>query len=347
MATVKHVSSKNKSYQSTLNYLEFESKDGKLIEDENGFYVRRKGALIESLNTSIDTWSIDCWNTNNLFGNKNHTKEEVKQHQYIISFSPNDKITTEQAMEEGKKWAKEFFGGHQCLIAVHEDGNNHSGNIHIHIVINSVRALEEAKGKAWHERPADYKAGSKHRSSAKFTREFKRAVMNRCKELNLHQVDLLKPAKVKVTDKEYKVKQRGKAKNSEFQTHKDYLRECIIKVAKATPDREERLKLLKVKYGIEHKVSRGSLAFKHPERDGWIRERALGTDFKLDDIKIAEALHEDKAAAPQEHSPIYNSSGYGIRPRKKLNVKEIREEETIIAKPLKNIKKNDMKRGER
>lgn len=35
--------------------------------------------------------------------------------------------------------AKKIFPGYQALVVTHTDGHNNSGNIHTHIVINSVR----------------------------------------------------------------------------------------------------------------------------------------------------------------------------------------------------------------
>ena len=42
----------------------------------------------------------------------------------------------------GEQFCKEHFPGHQALVCTHPDGHNHSGNIHVHIVINSLRIEE-------------------------------------------------------------------------------------------------------------------------------------------------------------------------------------------------------------
>ena len=44
--------------------------------------------------------------------------EDVKAHHYIISFSPGDPITMEQALEFGKNWLKEFAPGHQAAVQI-------------------------------------------------------------------------------------------------------------------------------------------------------------------------------------------------------------------------------------
>ena len=77
---------------------------------------------------------------------KNQRKEDVKSHHYIISFDPRDAqdngLTVDRAQRLGEQFCKEHFPGHQALVCTHPDGHNHSGNIHVHIVINSLRIAE-------------------------------------------------------------------------------------------------------------------------------------------------------------------------------------------------------------
>lgn len=40
------------------------------------------------------------------------------------------------------KLTRKIFPGYQALVVTHTDGDNHSGNIHTHIVINSVRKYD-------------------------------------------------------------------------------------------------------------------------------------------------------------------------------------------------------------
>ena len=102
----------------------------------------------------------------NLRYGKNQRREDVKSHHYIISFDPRDGpdngLTVDRAQELGEKFCAEHFPGHQALVCTHPDGHNHSGNIHVHIVINSLR-IEEVPFLPYMDRPADTKAGCKHR----------------------------------------------------------------------------------------------------------------------------------------------------------------------------------------
>lgn len=61
---------------------------------------------------------------------------------YIISHDPRDNadhdLTGERAQAIGLEYAKANFPGHQALVCTHTDGNNGTGNIHTHIIINSL-----------------------------------------------------------------------------------------------------------------------------------------------------------------------------------------------------------------
>ena len=86
---------------------------------------------------------------------------EYNNQQIYISFDPRDGpdngLTVDRAQELGEKFCAEHFPGHQALVCTHPDGHNHSGNIHVHIVINSLR-IEEVPFLPYMDRPADTKA---------------------------------------------------------------------------------------------------------------------------------------------------------------------------------------------
>ena len=108
----------------------------------------------------------------------------------------------------GLKFAAENFPGHQALVCTHTDGHNGSGNIHVHIVINSVRA-ETVERQDFMERPCDSIAGNKHHLTNDYLKHLKQQVMTMCQNRQLYQVDLLNPAMDKVTEQEYWAERRG------------------------------------------------------------------------------------------------------------------------------------------
>jgi len=167
LATFKHISSKNADYGAAEQYLTFEHDEFtmKPTLDENGRLISRDDYRISSLNCGGEDFAIACMRSNLKYG-KNQKREDVKSHHYIISFDPRDAadngLTVDRAQELGEEFCKTHFPGHQALVCTHPDGHNHSGNIHVHIVINSLR-IAEVPLLPYMERPADTREGCKHR----------------------------------------------------------------------------------------------------------------------------------------------------------------------------------------
>lgn len=59
------------------------------------------------------------------------------------------------------------------------------------------------------DQPNDHVAGYKHRQTKKLLRYLQKNLMEMCEQEGLHQVDLLTPAPVKITNEEYWAKRRG------------------------------------------------------------------------------------------------------------------------------------------
>ena len=120
--------------------------------DENGRLIPREDYRISSLNCGGGDFAVACMRAN-LRYEKNQKREDVKSHHYIISFDPRDGtdngLTVDRAQELGEQFCKEHFPGHQAIVCTHPDGHNHSGNIHVHIVINSLR-IERRPASALH-----------------------------------------------------------------------------------------------------------------------------------------------------------------------------------------------------
>ena len=202
----------------------------------------------------------------------------MKSHHYIISFDPRDGpdngLTVDRAQELGEKFCAEHFPGHQALVCTHPDGHNHSGNIHVHIVINSLR-IEEVPFLPYMDRPADTKAGCKHRCTDAALRYFKSEVMEMCHREGLYQIDLLNGSKNRVTDREYWAQKKGQAaldrqnapmiaggitpRQTKFETNKEKLRQTIRAALSAAASFEDFSSLL-LREGVAVKESRGRLS---------------------------------------------------------------------------------------
>ena len=302
MAILKHIASKNANYAEIQRYLMFEHDEdtNKPILNENGELIPRKGYIMDGINCDSFTFDMECRELNALY-RKNESYDEIKSHHYIISFDPKDTdengLTGERAQKLGMEYARKNFSGHQTLVCTHMDGHNKSGNIHVHIVINSLRKYDVER-QGFMERACDSRAGYKHHLSKDYLIHLKQSLMDLCHREHLHQVDLLAPAEKKITDREYHVGQRGQKKLDErnrqiladglpirrtaFQTQKDFLRSAIEASAVSSCSREEFQKLLLEKYNITLKVSRGRFSYLHPERGKYITGRMLGTHYEED-----------------------------------------------------------------
>ena len=298
MATFKHISSKNADYGAAEQYLTFEHDEFtmKPTLDENGRLIPRDDYRISSLNCGGEDFAIACMCSNLKYG-KNQRKEDVKSHHYIISFDPRDAqdngLTVDRAQELGEQFCKEHFPGHQALVCTHPDGHNHSGNIHVHIVINSLR-IAEVPLLPYMERPADTREGCKHRCTDAAMEYFKAEVMEMCHRENLYQIDLLHGSKNRITEREYWAKRKGQAaldkenaslaaageppKVTKFETDKERLR-SVIRTALSSAISFEDFSGKLLQQGVTVKESRGRLSYLTPDRTKPITARKLGDDF--------------------------------------------------------------------
>ena len=319
MATFKHISSKNADYGAAEQYLTFEHDEFtmKPTLDENGQIIPRTGYLISSLNCGEEDFAIACMRSNLKYG-KNQKREDVKSHHYIISFDPRDAqdngLTVDRAQQLGEQFCKEHFPGHQALVCTHPDGHNHSGNIHVHIVINSLR-IAEVPLLPYMERPADTREGCKHRCTDAAMEYFKAEVMEMCHRENLYQIDLLNGSKNRVTEREYWAKRKGQAaldkenasqaatgeppKLTKFETDKEKLRRTIrAALSSAISFEDFSGKLLQ--QGVTVKESRGRLSYLTPDRTKPITARKLGDDFDRAAVLEALTLNAQNAARAAE-----------------------------------------------
>ena len=319
MATFKHINSKNADYGAAEQYLTFEHDEFtmKPTLDKNGQIIPRTGYLISSLNCGDEDFAIACMRSNLKYG-KNQKREDVKSHHYIISFDPRDAadngLTVDRAQALGEQFCKEHFPGHQALVCTHPDGHNHSGNIHVHIVINSLR-IAEVPLLPYMERPADTREGCKHRCTDAAMEYFKAEVMEMCHRENLYQIDLLNGSKNRVTEREYWAKRKGQAaldkenashaatgeppKQTKFETDKEKLRRTIrTALSSAVSFEDFSGKLLQ--QGVTVKESRGRLSYLTPDRTKPITARKLGDDFDRAAVLEALTINAQNAARAAE-----------------------------------------------
>ena len=302
MAVIKHIASKNADYGEAERYLIFQHNEytQKPLLDDDGHMILRDEYYLDGLNCDPFSFASECQELNSYY-HKNKNFNEIKSHHYIISFDPKDRdecgLTGERAQQLGLTFAKKNFPGHQALVCTHTDGHNESGNIHVHIVINSLRKYDVPK-EPYMEFDCESKAGYKHHLSTAYLAHLKQDVMDMCQKEGLHQVDLLSPAERKITEKEYWAQRRGQEKldklnqkmledgitpkETRYQTEKQFLQDAIDDAASTAKSPEEFAQILDKKYHIIFKISRNRYSYLHPGRKKYITGRNLGTRYEED-----------------------------------------------------------------
>ena len=240
----------------------------------------------------------------------------MKTRHYIISFDPKDAVenglTMEKAQALGLNFCKENFPGHPAIVCTHPDGHNHSGNIHVHIVIGSIRT-REVERKPYMQKPRDWREGMKHSSTAQTMRHLRVEVMELCEGAGLYQIDLLNGSKERVSEAEYWARRRGQQKldlanaaltaagqpsqQKKFETVKDTLRKQISSVLYRTTSFEEFSDRLMQQYGIAVKESRGCLSYLPAGRTKFIRAKHLGDKF--DKAAVLDTLQANAERKPK------------------------------------------------
>ena len=254
----------------------------------------RESYLLDTLECGDFSFATACLLANRKYG-KNTQHGDIKSHQYIISFDPRDAadngLTMEKAQALGLKFCSENFPGHPAIVCTHPDGHNHSGNIHVHIVISSIRT-REVERKPYMQKPRDWLEGMKHSSTAQTMRHLRVEVMELCEGAGLYQIDLLNGSKERVREAEYWVRRRGQLKldrenaalaaagqqptQKKFETVKDKQISSVLYRATSFEDFSDRLMQ---QYGITVKESRGQLSYLPAGRTKFIRAKHLGDKF--------------------------------------------------------------------
>ena len=319
MVTLKHIASKNSDYTAIEAYLiyQHDSFTGKQLLDEQGRPKLRDSYLLDTLECGDFSFATACLLANRRYG-KNTQHGDIKSHQYIISFDPRDAadngLTMEKAQALGLKFCEENFPGHPAIVCTHPNGHNHSGNIHVHIVIGSIRT-REVERKPYMQKPRDWREGMKHSSTAQTMRHLRVEVMELCESAGLYQIDLLNGSKERVSEAEYWARRRGQQKldlanaafaaagqppqQKKFETAKEILRKQILDVLDNAVSFEDFSDRLMQRYGITVKESRGRLSYLPAGRTKFIRAHSIGDKFEKELVFAALKENAERKRAIQ------------------------------------------------
>ena len=345
MATIKHLTSKNSNYAAAESYLTFQHNEytGLPILDEKGRPKLRDSYLLDTLECGESSFAMACLIANRKHG-KNGGREDVKTHhiwrhppkrmliyscaartaghtKYIISFDPKDAVenglTMEQAQALGLQFCKDNFPGHPAIVCTHPDGHNSAGNIHVHIVIGSLR-VRTVERQPFMDKPCDWEAGKKHRCTSAMLRHLRVAVMEMCEQADLNQINLLEAQGDHVSEREYWAQRRGQRRldhanaklaaegqqptQTVYQTELDKLRKQIYSVLNKTTTFEEFSALLMQEHGIAVKESRGRLSYCPLGRTKFITAKKLSKKLEKEQVLTALSQNIQLAAIIQPAS---------------------------------------------
>ena len=325
MATIKHTSSKNSDLSAAERYLTFQHNEytGLPILDSEGKPKLRENYLLDTLECGENTFAMACLLANRKHG-KNAQAGDIKTHHYIISFDPRDAtdngLTLERAQVLGLQFCKENFPGHPAIVCTHPDGHNGAGNVHVHIVIGSLR-IRTIERQPHMEKPCDWQEGCKHRCTAAMLRHLRAEVMELCQNAGLYQIDLLKGSSDRITEREYWARRRGQRRldyanakdaasglpirQTKYETEKAALRKSIRSVLRKATSLEDFSAQLLQEYGITLTESRGRFSCRTTDRTKPTTSRKLGDDFSKEKILavLAENAERQKTAALRRTDP--------------------------------------------
>jgi len=190
-------------------------------------------------------------------------------------------------MQEGKSFARKFLSGYDVLIAVHRDTDND----HVHITINSVRALGRERedwmmcDETGNVLPCEMQAGGKHQDSPTLRRSMNDWLRDYTKE---HGLEVKDNNAIADTRRE----QRNKEKNR-------YMRTAILEVAGRSRNAAELVRGLKETYNIDMKISGtgNTISILYPGNTKYVRLRTLGLEpANLTRLFVGEEYDFDERA---------------------------------------------------
>ena len=270
--------------------------------------IQRDNYIQSGMNCNPFTFDAECIKLNHQFHKNNH-KGDIMAHHYIISFDPRNAedhgLTPHKAHVLAKEFAAYFFDGHQALIVTHADGNNHAGNIHTHIVINSLRK-ENVEWKPFMENDRDCRAGYKHHLTEPLLHRMHERLYAICEREHLYTVEIGLPADRKVTDREYQAQRRGQkekdVRNAQiradgyepvhpnYETAKQLIRDAIEDSTSRANTELEFLTILRRDHKVDVNLKRGRYSYVHPDSKqhftAWSLGNAYGRDVILEKLRI-------------------------------------------------------------
>lgn len=181
MATISYIQEHNQSLAAMKAVIDYCGQEKKVYDEISG----RK--LVSGINCDGENAYKEFMATKKAY----HKTNGMFFYQYTQSFSPDEKITPEQAHEIALKFAEKAWSGYEVIVATHCDRDH----IHSHFVINSV----------------GFESGLKLRQSPNTLKELRGLSDEICKEHNLSVLKPYNKSGMKMTSREYRAAVKGQS----------------------------------------------------------------------------------------------------------------------------------------
>lgn len=249
--------------QATLDYC---------MQDEKTMYEGQK--LVYGMNCSEQDPYLDMMTTKKLYG-----KTGGRMYYHLDqSFSPEEKITPEQAHKIAIEFAESQFKGYEVLIATHVDAQH----IHSHFVVNSV----------------SFEGGRKYHSGKDNIKKLRDASDEICRKYGLSVVEPKKAVEKRMGTREY----RSALKGNSWKINLVVVIEEAMKRAK-TKDEYKRF-MENHGYKVTWTDSRKYITYTTPEgnrvRDNRLHEKKFTKEMMEYEFRIREELVYGKADCDTE-----------------------------------------------
>lgn len=229
---------------------------------ENGLYTG-------SQNCSCDTALKEMIETKHQYGKEPDINSEDYLHDrlgyhFVISWSPEEHVAAETALEITKKFCEEYLDGYEAVFAAHVDQEH----MHTHIVFNSV----------------NYKSGKKyHCPKGEWSKKLQIVLDQLCKEKGLHSLE----DDTGISIDEYK---EGKQKTQAKDIRK--VIDDLIKECECFEDFESRLNQLGylIGYGNSQRYGR-YMKLKTVDMKRFRRTYTLGENYTIEMINFRIAAY--------------------------------------------------------
>ncbi|MGN0141511.1 MAG: relaxase/mobilization nuclease domain-containing protein [Roseburia sp.] len=254
---------------------------------------------IGNLNCTTNRAFQEMIETKKYYGKEPKREDDRVGYHFMISWSPEEKISPEMALEITQEFCKQYLGDYEVAFGVHLDKTH----IHSHVVFNSVNFVN----------------GKKFRYELNDWERMQQPLLDRlCEEKGLHKLE--DDTGIPLGDyKKYRGANRGKKKsagrvhsNHNYENEKeeeysfsDYLRQKLDDLVYECDSFDDFVKKLSdqkysIKYG-KSEVYGEYMAIKGPGMKKYRRTQTLGRDYTMDMLKQRiDAYHNP---VPDENIP--------------------------------------------